>query len=73
VTGKMLLNAITFIFLVDIFFKRRMMGWAGPVACMRENIRAYRILVINPEVKIPLRRHKEDGRKSCRLMRTEFI
>jgi hypothetical protein len=36
--------------------KSRKIRWAGHIACMRERMKAYRILVRNPEEKKPLRR-----------------
>jgi hypothetical protein len=37
--------------------KYKAMRWAGHAACMGAKRNAYRILVVNPEGKIPLRRH----------------
>jgi hypothetical protein len=39
-------------------FKSRRMRWAGHVARMGEKRNAYRILVLKPEGKRPLRRHR---------------
>jgi hypothetical protein len=41
---------------VSVIKLRRMDGWTGNVACMRENTGEYRILVGKPEGKRPLRR-----------------
>jgi hypothetical protein len=58
----MLLDAITFVLLFEIFIKRRKLRWTGSVACTREPNHAYKTVVRKPEIKMPFRRHKEDER-----------